>query len=68
MAYILSDPTIFGIELTLFDTYTLSVAHNNCIAVKWIIHKSPNPVELTRDAADYGNLPLLKVLHENDCP
>lgn len=61
MAYILNDPTIF-------DTYMLFVAHNNCIAVKQIIHKSPNPVELTRDAAGYGNLPLLKVLHENGCP
>ena len=73
MAYILNDPTIFGIEpLNSSDVYYLSVTHvafsNKFLPVRWATSKGLANKYFTHTAAQFGNLEALKYLHGKGVP
>ena len=69
MAYILNDPTIFGMQLNAFSVYYLSVgneifkSHSVSPAIRWAKSKRLVGPRFIQEAAN-GHLGALKYLHE----
>ena len=71
MAYILQDPSIFGITLNLAQIYYLSVgreiADKDYPTIKWAISNNIVDNQFTKAAAEAGNIDCLIYLHEEGC-
>ena len=70
MAYILNDPTIFGLQLNVLDVYRLTtdIFQQDFLAIRWIGSKGLLDEAHSQYAASIGNLECLQYLHKEDCP
>ena len=70
MAYILNDPTIFGLQLNSFDVYYLNVNafSKDFLPIRWAVSRGLANIYFTHTAAQFGNLEALKYLHEKGVP